>query len=622
MLASLLLSTFAPISVKQQQSPFCLLFHNSSSSKWEATKNVLGRRQLFSRRVAVPETPYSEEPNTNLVCRPKRVVHCSFKQCSDSYDADYDANVDVDFVASLLSSCSTYRECRRIHSFVEKGFGKSVLFIWNNLISLYVNFGKLWEAQKVFDGMSARNVVSWTALIGGYTKIGRLQDAFRLFNEMLVNGIRPNGATFVYVLNACARCSAFELGSQVHACVVKGNWSNVIVESALVYFYAQSGNLAGAVSVYDRMSKRDVVCWTTMIVAYAQSGDGDKAMEMFNDILSSGLRPNEFTVCSILKVCGDMKALNCGRKLHAAVVKGMFKNDVYVGSSLVSMYVKCGRVPDARVIFDGMPKRNTVTWTSMIAGYAQNGLGIEAISLFRSMKSRRIIANSLTIVSLLSACGAVGLLHQGKEVHAQILKNSMHSNIYVCSTLIWFYSRCGEYVYGSRVLELMPSRDVISWTALISGCSRLGYGSEALKYMNDMLWEGVEPNQFTYSTALKACTKIEALRQGKWIHASANKTGSLLNVFVGSALIDMYAKCGCVNDAYQVFDKLPKRNVVSWNALILGYARNGLCKEALKLMYRMEAEGMKVDEFVISDVLNACGEAQWENECSKLQCLS
>ncbi|CAN6483235.1 unnamed protein product [Victoria cruziana] len=617
MLASLFVSNFAPISVKQQQSPF---YPNGSKS--EATKNVHCRRQLFPYKVAVPGTPYGGELSTDLVCRQKRVAHCSIKKISDGYGTDYDLSVDVNFVASLLSSCSSCRECRRVHCFVEKGVGKLVLFICNNLISLYANFDEPWDAQKVFDGMPRKNVVSWTALIGGYTKTGRVNETFRIFNEMLVNGVRPNGATFVCVLNACARCAAFELGKQVHACVVKGNWSNMIVESSLVYFYAQSGNLAGAISVYNRMSKRDVVCWTTMIVAYAQSGDGDKAMEMFNDILSSGLRPNEFTVCSILKLSGDIKALNCGRQLHASVLKGMFKNDVYVGSSLVSMYVKCGRMADARLIFDGMPKRNTVTWTSMICGYAQNGLGIEAISLFRSMKSRRVIANSLTIVSLLSACGAVGLLHHGKEVHAQILKNSMHSNIYVCSTLIWFYSRCGEYAYGLRVFGLMPSRDVISWTSLISGCSRLGYGSEALKYLNDMLWEGVEPNHFTYSIALKACTKVEALRHGKWIHASANKTGSLLNVFVGSALIDMYAKCGCINDAYQVFDTLPVRNVVAWNALILGYARNGLCKEALKLMYRMEAQGLKVDDFVLSNVLNACGEAQWGKECSKLQCLS
>lgn len=209
----------------------------------------------------------------------------------------------------------------------------------------------------------------------------------------------------------------------------------------------------------------------------------------------------------------------------------------------------------------------------------------------------------------------------GKEVHAQIMKNSMQSNIYIGSTLVWFYCKCEEHPFASKVLQNMPLRDVVSWTAIISGYTSLGHEPEALEFLKEMLEEGVEPNPFTYSSALKACAHLEAILQGKLIHSSVNKTLALSNVFVGSALINMYAKCGYVSEAIQVFDSMPQRNLVSWKAMIVGYARNGLCGEALKLMYRMQAEGIEVDDYILTTVLSACGDVEWNMESSSDHCL-
>ncbi|OVA13024.1 Pentatricopeptide repeat [Macleaya cordata] len=513
--------------------------------------------------------------------------------------------IDPTLVASWIQSCYTVKEVRRIHSVVIKCFGNSVTFVDNNLISVYVRFGKLLEARKVFDQMPERNVVSWTAILNGYLKIGSDDEVLRLFSEFVKTGIQGNSQTFVCILNLCSRRFDFELGKQIHACIVKGNWSNIIVDSAIVYFYAQFGDLSGAFRCFDRMPERDVVCWTTMITACAQHGHGKKAFSLFSWMLTEGYSPNEFTVCSVLKACGEEKALKFGRQLHGAIVKKIINDDVFVGTSLVGMYVKCEKVKDARRVFNGMRKRNTVTWTSMIAGYAQNGLGEEAIKLFRLMKRRHIFVSNLTVVSILQACGSIGATPIGKEVHAQILKSSIQSNIFIGSTLVWCYCKCGEYTYAAKVLQSMPDRDVVSWTAIISGCVHLGLGMEALQFLNEMLWEGVEPNPFTYSSALKACAKLESILQGRWIHSSVNKTKTLPNVFVGSALIDMYSKCGYVSEAIQVFNSMPERNLVSWKSMIIGYARNGLCREALELIYRMKAEGLEVDDYTMTTVLSA-----------------
>ncbi|XP_057958898.1 pentatricopeptide repeat-containing protein At4g18520, chloroplastic [Malania oleifera] len=524
-------------------------------------------------------------------------------------------------LAFWLQSCYCIQDVRRIHAVVMKCLGVSLVFVCNNLISAYLRLGQLHEARKVFDQMPKSNVVSWTAILNGYLNFGYDDEAVKLFRNFIEKGYRANFKTFVCVLNLCSKRLDLELGKQVHACVIKGNWRNLIVDSATVYFYAECGELLDAFRVFHQMPQRDLVTWTTLIAACSQQGDGEGAFSMFLQMLSDGFFPNEFTVCSVLKSCGEEKALNFGRQLHAVIFKKILQDDVFVGSSLVDMYAKCGEIIDSRVVFDAMKWRNMVTWTSIIAGYARNGLGEEAISLFRVMKRQKICANSLTIVSILKACGLTGALLMGKEIHAQIVKKSNQSNIYIGTTLVWFYCKCEERHVASKVLQTMPLRDVVSWTAIISGCTHLGHEAEALEFLREMLDEGVEPNDFTYSSSLKACAKLEDILQGKSIHSSVNKTAASSNVFVGSALISMYGKCGYVSEAIQVFDHMLERDVVTWNAMISGYIRNGLFQEALRLIYQMQAEGFKVEDYILSTVLAACGDVSTTMDLSSYHCL-
>ncbi|KAJ0988372.1 hypothetical protein J5N97_006728 [Dioscorea zingiberensis] len=523
-------------------------------------------------------------------------------------------------LCSVLQSCSNLKEVKRVHAIVVRLLDVPVIFVDNNLISAYLRFSQLRYAEKLFDRMPARNVVTWTAVLSGYLNMGLDDEAMRLFQEMVENSVQVNSLTFSCLLKLCGNLLDLELGQQLHACVLKGGWSNLIVDSAIVYLYAQCGDLSSASKIFQRIIVRDVVCWTTMIMGYAQHGCRNEAFLMFSQMKQQGFEPNELTVCNVLKGFREEKDLRFGKQLHGAIIKGMCRQDVYVGSSLVRMYIKCGEIIDARLVFDCMPVRNTITWTCMISGYAQNDFGEEALLLFKIMRRRRVSANNLTIVSVLSACGSLRSLFHGKEVHAQILRNNAQRNVFIGSTLIWFYCKCGDYDYAVRVLDSMPTRNVTSWTAIISGLAKLEHGSEALKFLNKMLHEGVEPNPFTYSSALKACAKIEAVKHGKWIHASVNKSRALSNVFVGSSLIHMYMKCGCIKDASKVFDTMPERNLVSWKTMVVGYAKNGQCPEALRLMYRMQAEGFHVDDYVLSTVLTACGDVECDIQWPSASC--
>ncbi|XP_019415513.1 PREDICTED: pentatricopeptide repeat-containing protein At4g18520-like [Lupinus angustifolius] len=512
-----------------------------------------------------------------------------------------------DSVARLLRSCYNVKEIGMIHAVVLKRFRDSIIYVDNNLICSYLRLGKLAQARRVFDGMSRRNTVTWTAMIDGYLNFNLVDEAFMLFQDSTKHGVQENSTMFVCFMNLCRKRMDLKLGKQIHARVLKSNWRNLIVDNTIIHFYAKCGEISSAFQTFDCMAERDLVCWTTMITACSQHGLGHEALLMLSQMLGDGFLPNEYTICSALKACGENKALKFGTQLHGALVKKICKIDVFIGTSLLGMYAKCGETVNSKKVFDRMRIRNTATWTSIISGYARNGLGEEAISVFRLMMRRKVHVNKLTIVSVMMACGSIKALLFGREVHAQVIKSINHTNLHIGSTLVWFYCKCKEYSHAIKVLQHMPFRDVVSWTAIISGCTKLGLKYEALECLQEMMEEGVLPNSYTYSSALKACANLESPTQGKLIHSNASKTPALSNVFVNSSLISMYVKCGNVADAFQVFDNMPKRNLVSWKAMILGYVRNGHYKEALKLMYRMEAEGFVVDDYIHANVFTACG---------------
>ncbi|KAK8924163.1 Pentatricopeptide repeat-containing protein [Platanthera zijinensis] len=556
--------------------------------------------KIFGRRSQIYQTTVAEFPPAR--CSQQNQGLGAFRRSSGQ-------PLEPATIASLLKYSSSLEGVKAVHCVSIRHFGTSMTFLNNNLINAYAKFFDLVDARMLFDKMPERTIVSWTTILNGYLNAGLEEDALVLHSKLADSNVSANSFAFVSLLRLCGRRLDFDLGKQVHSHVLKGNWGNLIVDSALLHFYVKCRELSCASTVFDRMPARDVVAWTTMVSAHASHGQEKDALLMFSRMqCQESVRPNEFTICSAMKACGELKDLRSGRQLHGAIVKCYFNKDVFVESSLVQMYVKCDEVLDARLVFDLMTKRNTITWTTMISGYARNGFGEEAVDLFRRMTNRRIYVNSLTIVSLIGACTSISSLRLGKAVHTQIAKYIYRSNPHVGCALISFYFKCGKRDYAARVLKMIPERDHISWTAMISGYARLGHDFQALGALNEMMREGLEPTPFTYSSALKACAKVDAGDYGKVLHSSVCKKAILPNVFVGSALVGMYMRCRCVADAFRVFDAMPNRNAVSWKAVVLGYAKNGWCMEAMKLMYRMRAEGFRVDDFILSTVLSSCGD--------------
>eukprot|EP01018_Ginkgo_biloba_P031723 Gb_04385 [translate_table: standard] len=502
-----------------------------------------------------------------------------------------DQILDSSTYERLLHGCfnkNSLPDLRRVHTHMnDKGFVPDI-FLANTLLSMYAKCESLVDARRVFDQMLKRNVITWTVMIAAYVKNGCAEEALALFYQMQRTCIQPNHFTFVSVLPACANLRALKYGKEIHREIIRSGFhSNVFVGSALVDMYVKCGSMENARHVFDKIPQRDVVSWNKMIAAYAQNGQGEEALTLFYQLQQTGIRPNQFTFASILPACADLAVLEHGRVIHEEINRCGFQSDLLLATSLIDMYIKCRNIENARNVFDKMAERDVVSWNKMIAGYAQNGHDEEALRLVYQMQETGIQPNQFTFNSVLPACANFTTLEYIKEVHEEVIRNGFQSNIYVASAIVDMYVKLGSIDNAREVFETVTERDVVLWNKMIAGYAHSGYHEEALTLFYQMRRSGFHPNHFTFASVLPACASLAVLEHGKEVHEEMIRSGLQSDVFLGSALVDVYLKCRSLENARDVFDTILEPDVVSWNAMIAGYAQNGHVDEALKLFQKM-----------------------------------
>eukprot|EP01018_Ginkgo_biloba_P037419 Gb_09409 [translate_table: standard] len=429
--------------------------------------------------------------------------------------------------------------------------------------------------------------------------------------------IRPsllhfNTSFYVSLLQTCTDIKAL---SQLHAHIlVCGLDQNIVLGTKLVNMYAISGSLDNARLVFDKLYNKNVRLWTGMIREYSRNGCCNETLALYYQMQQEGFQPDNFTFPFVLKACADLSALQEGKEIHYHIRRTGFVSNVFVGVALVHMYAKCGSIEDARQVFDEMTTRDVVSWTAMIAGYTQNGGAKEALTLFNQMQQADVKPNTYTIVSVLPACAQLGALQQGKQIHDYTIRSGFESEVFVANAIIDMYAKCGNINIARQLFDKMLKKDAVSWNTMIAGYAQNGYSNEALTLFNEMQLADAKPNSFTIVSVLSACAHSGALQQGKWIHDYLNKGGFNSDIFVVNSLIDMYAKCGSIHDARQLFEEMPERNVVSWTAMIAGYGMHGHGEDALALFSRMQQEDMKPDHITFISVLSACSHSGLVNE--------
>ncbi|GAB4848635.1 Pentatricopeptide repeat-containing protein At3g26782, mitochondrial [Ancistrocladus abbreviatus] len=331
------------------------------------------------------------------------------------------------------------------------------------------------------------------------------------------------------------------------------------------------------------------------------------------------LIPNRSTFPCTIKSCSALSDLYSGKQAHQQALVFGFESDLFVSSALIYMYSKCGELRDARLLFDEIPQRNVVSWTSMIAGYVQNDDPREALLLFKEFlvevswregEKEGVCLDSVALVSVLSACARVSGKYLTEGVHGFLVRGGFEGHLGVENTLLDAYAKCGELGASRQVFDGMLERDDVSWNSMIAVYAQNGLSMEALdvffKMVND---NGVKYNAVTLSTVLLACAHAGALPVGKCIHDQVIKKGLEDDVIVGTSIIDMYCKCGRVTTARKAFDHMKQKNVKSWSAMIAGHGMHGHARDALDVFYEMRRVGVKPNHITLVSILAACSHA-------------
>ncbi|XP_072981271.1 pentatricopeptide repeat-containing protein At2g33680 [Typha angustifolia] len=418
------------------------------------------------------------------------------------------------------------------------------------------------------------------------------------------------------LLLRCAEQRSVDGGRSLHAHIVKvGSWSNVFLANSIVNMYAKCSHLSQALMAFEEMEARDVVSWNSLINSYAQQGPRGSAVvfDLFRRMRAEGgvcVLPNPFTFAGVFTAAScsmDTDGSGIGREAHCVAMKTADCGDVFLGSSLLNMYCKLRLVLDAQKVFDRMPQRNSVSWATMISGYAVNKCSIEALQLFRLMlQEGDCDTNEFVMTSVLSAVNLSGFLETGKQIHGLAIKNGLSSFLSVKNSLVTLYAKCEDLDNALLMFETSSDKSSITWSAMITGCVQNGDSKNALSLFSQMQYAGIRPSEFTFVGVLNACSDAAALVEGKQTHGYLLKLGFELQVYVKSALVDMYAKCGQVADARKGFDQLQEADIVLWTAMIAGHVQNGEHEEALILYGRMEKEGILPNILTIASVVRSC----------------
>ncbi|THU47913.1 hypothetical protein C4D60_Mb09t20680 [Musa balbisiana] len=451
---------------------------------------------------------------------------------------------------------------------------------------------------------------------------------------------RPKPPADQTLLSLLQRCSSMKRLKQLHGQLITNDLlSDAPTLGKLIAFCCVSddGDLRYGRRVFDLVPRPNTFMWNSLIRGYSYSRDPREALVLHRRMLRCGLLPNQFTLPFVLKSCASELASTEASLVHALIFKLGFESQVFVANALLSAYSSCGFIGLARKVFDEIPNRNVVSWNSIISGYAQAGDCVEAFNMFRAMRNSNVESDGFTLVSLLSACAQAGNLGLGRVAHHYVVITGVSVDLIAANALLDMYGKCGELFVAQKCFNRMalrnvvswtsmvcafakhglldvarswfdqiPERNVVSWNAMISCYVQHGLFREGLNLYTHMQSSRVIPDEVTLVAVLSACSQTGDLVTGKEIHEDMTERITKPSVTLFNSLVDMYAKCGSVDIALDIFRVMPEKTVVSWNVIIGAFAIHGCAFDAIELFRQMICEGFSPDTITFTRLLCAC----------------
>ncbi|KAL6844595.1 hypothetical protein ACP4OV_025254 [Aristida adscensionis] len=395
--------------------------------------------------------------------------------------------------------------------------------------------------------------------------------------------------------------------------------------------------LCHARRLFDAIPGPDRFAYNTVIRAYCSGGFPEEALRLHRGMLGRGILPNEFTLPFVVKACTRAQMWEHALAVHAEAVKLGFVQQVFVGNAILHSYATAGSLAVSRRFFDEMVDRNVVSWNSMIGGYAQAGQAREAITVFGQMRQQGLLADEFTLVSLLFGCSQEGNLEFGRLVHGHMLVNGSRVDLILGNALVDMYGKCGDLWMARKCFDIMPLKNVVSWTSMLCALSKhgsvdaardwfdqmpgrnivswnamiscyvqAGRYRESLDLYNLMQSRGLTPDEITLVAVLSSCGQSGDLTFGKMVHRCISEGFHNPSATLVNSLLDMYMKCGQVDTAIGLFSEMHNKNVVSWNVIIGGLAMHGRAEETVMFFKSMVSNAFLPDEITFIGLLSAC----------------
>lgn len=510
----------------------------------------------------------------------------------------------------ILKACGTLNNLccgTEIHGLAVKWGYDSIVFVANSLIAMYAKCGDLEGARQLFVGMTGKDdIVSWNSIISAYAANGQSVEALERFREMQKVGLAMNTYSFVAALQACDDSVVVKLGMEIHAAILRASHDiDVYLANALITMYARCGKMIEAARIFCAMKNKDYISWNTLLSGFVQNGLYEEALKFFHYMRDSGIKTDQVSLVNVIAVSGRMGNLLEGMELHAYAIKSGFDLDLQVGNTLVDMYAKCGNVNYMCRAFDRMLDKDFVSWTTIVAGYSQSKLYFGALELFLKVQMEGIWVDAMMIASILLACGGLKNISYIKEIHAYILRRGL-SDLGLQNSMVTVYGECEHIEYAKRMFGFIQTKDIVSWTSLITCYLHNGLANEALELVCFMKETNVEPDSIALVSILSGAASLSALKKGKEVHGFLIRKGFTLEGSLANSLVDMYAHCGALENSCKVFNSIRHKSLAIWTSMINAYGMHGQGKAAIDIFNRMKEENIVPDHITFLVVLYAC----------------
>ncbi|XP_074269888.1 putative pentatricopeptide repeat-containing protein At5g52630 [Silene latifolia] len=468
---------------------------------------------------------------------------------------------DPEAVARLLRTYSQTRHLsavKHFHAQLLRSLRHVGNYVNNHLLLSYEKCGCLDYAQKLFDNMPQRNLVSWTAMITAFSRRCLLANAVAAFSEMRHVGERPNEFAFSSVIQAATRDVGF--GRQVHCLALKSGFGNeLFVGSNLADMYSKSACIHDACKIFEEMPYKDHVSWTSMIDGYAKHGYFKNALSGFKRMLLDGVVIDSYVLSSAISASASMKACTFGRCVHCFTLKLGFEEETAVGNALVDMYSKVNDMESAARVFRGVSSRmNVVSYTSLIDGYVESDQIEKALDTFVELTRKGMVPNEFTFSSLVKACANQAALEQGLQLHAQVVKMNFVADPIVSSALVYMYGKCGLIDFSAQLFHCIVNPSDYAWNSLMSGFSHNGLGKEVVKTFETMIQRCIKPNAITFVNLIMGCSHAGLVEAGlNYFNSMESRYGVAPSAEHYSCVIDLLSRAGKLREADDFINRMP-----------------------------------------------------------------